>query len=213
MYKIVSFIFFLLCFNYSQAQRQQLDANNVNPKSDSTEVVKKPQRNGFFQIFQGKPGKAALYSLLVPGGGQLYNKRYWKVPIAIGLDVGAFFYARYYQNLYNDYNDGFFYLLDNPGSNFRGYTSANNVKLRRDDFRQKMEYGYVYLGIAHLITILDAFVDRHLMKFDVSDDLSLKAGHEPIHLADQTLNLSSIGFKINLSQSPKRLKDYKLISP
>jgi hypothetical protein len=45
-------------------------------------------KGGFFSIFKGKPGKAALYSLIIPGGGQIYNKKWWKVPLALGIDVG-----------------------------------------------------------------------------------------------------------------------------
>ena len=213
MNKVILTISLLLLFFCANAQRQELSSNTTKTETDSTLVVKKNKRNGFLQIFSGKPGKAALYSLLVPGGGQLYNRKYWKVPIAIGLDVGTFMYARYYHNLYNDFDDAFFRMLADPDLTFNGYTSASNVKLRRDAFRQQMEYGYVYLGIAHLITILDAFVDRHLMNFDISDDLSIKAGHEQLFLADRTINISSLGFNINLSKSQKKLKDYKLISP
>jgi len=53
------------------------------------ESIKEDSIVGFFSLFKGEPGRAALYSLVIPGGGQFYNRRWWKVPLAIGADVTA----------------------------------------------------------------------------------------------------------------------------
>ena len=52
------------------------------PASDSTTIVD----NSFFDIFTGNPGKAAFYGLIIPGGGQIYNKKWWKLPLVYGLE-------------------------------------------------------------------------------------------------------------------------------
>ncbi len=182
----------------------------VNP--DTTQQVS-TKRNGFFDIFSGKPGKAALFSLLIPGGGQAYNKRYWKIPIAISIDAYTMYVARFYHNLYNQYDAAFNTMLVDPDFTFRGFTSASELKLYRDEYRRRMEYGYVYFGVAHLVTVIDAFVDRHLMNFDISEDLSFNLINDSLPLAYGTNPFLGGSFRISLNSSKKKLEDYTLINP
>ncbi|MBK9734978.1 MAG: hypothetical protein IPO92_08435 [Saprospiraceae bacterium] len=126
--------------------------------------------NGFFSLFKGKPGKAALYSLVLPGGGQFYNKKWWKAPIAIGIDVGLLYNLTWQAKKYQTYQTLYTASLNDPKADPR---LVQNYKSNRDQFRKFSEYAWIYLIAGHLLTVIDAFVDRHLMDFDVSDDLTL----------------------------------------
>jgi Family of unknown function (DUF5683) len=123
-------------------------------------------KNGFFSLFKGKPGRAAFYSLVIPGGGQAYNRKYWKIPIAIGIDVSLVYVLVYNTNQYNIAQD--LYLTAIKGND----PLTSRIKLQRDGARKSKEYSYIYLILGHLSTVIDAFVDQHLLDFDVSDDLT-----------------------------------------
>lgn len=124
-------------------------------------------KNAFFQLFKGKPGKAALYSLLIPSGGQWYNRKYWKVPLALGIDGGLGYNVWYQTSQYNRYQKLYLQALSNGDNNLLTY------KANRDSFRKAKEFSWLYLLLGHIITTMDAYVDRHLMDFDVSPDISL----------------------------------------
>ncbi len=114
------------------------------------------------------PKKALLFGI-IPGGGQLYNKKWWKVPLVYGA-LGAGGYWLYQnQKLYRFYRDQLLQEINMPGStNGSVLTHRNN----RDRFDKSTQQAYVYLGIIYLLQATEAFVDAHLNHFDVSDDLS-----------------------------------------
>ncbi len=123
-------------------------------------------KNGFFSLFKGKPGRAAFYSLVIPGGGQAYNRKYWKIPIAVGIDASLVYVLLYNTNQYKKSQQ--LYLTAIKEKDPR----TSRFKLQRDGARKAREYSYIYLIIGHLSTVIDAFVDQHLLDFDVSDDLT-----------------------------------------
>jgi len=139
------------------------------------------------------PRKAALYSAILPGSGQIYNKKYWKVPIvygALGTSAGIFFYN------YNNYKDTRFAYQSNYKASQSGATAADSadyylvkpklqrlsmesLKFYRNEFRRDMDYSMLFFIILWGLNVVDAAVDAHLKAFDVSPDLSLriKPGH------------------------------------
>jgi len=125
-------------------------------------------------MFDGKPGKAALYSLIAPGAGQLFNKRYWKAPIVWGIEGAAIYQLVQNINTFKDWDDEYHKFIDDPNHEFAGYTNASDFKPVRDNARQNMEFMYVAVAVIHIINVADAFVDRHLIEFDIEDDISLK---------------------------------------
>ncbi len=151
---------------------------NQPPASTETSEIGEAQaeysKRGLKDIFEGEPGRAALFSLVLPGAGQAYNKRWWKVPIALGVE-GYFIY-----NIIDKRSE--FKALDGRWRYFIAFgedpdgspLSQSQIKIDRDDARQAMEYSWVFWGIAHLVVTLEAFINRHLMDFDISDDLSIK---------------------------------------
>jgi hypothetical protein len=130
------------------------------------------QRNSFLDIFTGKPGKAAFYSLIIPGGGQFYNRRYWKVPLIVGGEAAAFWWLFRNSSKYNEWQTAYLQLLKGERDNYLGVTDSGRAKIIRDGFLKQKEYAYIIVLLAHLFNVFEAFIDRHLIDFDVSDDLS-----------------------------------------
>lgn len=141
-----------------------ISSNDTLSAKDSVIV-----KNAFLKLFKGKPGKAALYSLIIPSGGQWYNKKYWKVPIALGIDGGLGYNVWYQTTQYNTYQKLYLQALANGDTNLLTY------KANRDTFRKAKEFSWLYLLLGHVITTMDAYVDRHLMEFDVSPDLTISS--------------------------------------
>ena len=130
------------------------------------------RRNGLFSIFKGKPGKAALFGLIVPAGGQAYNRRYWKIPLALGIDGWGVYNFVFNSQKFNEWNDALLAINNDEIQEYKGLSSASQIKNIRDGYRQRREYGILLMVGAHVLTIAEAFVDRHLMDFDISDDLT-----------------------------------------
>lgn len=114
-------------------------------------------------------------SAVIPGAGQIYNKKYWKTPI-IYAGLGGFgylfasnqqHYAYLSKNLKAEY-DG-----DASTVNESGY-SAEQLQTLKSEYRKKRDLGIIGCAVIYALNILDANVDAHLKTFDVSDDLSLQ---------------------------------------
>ena len=118
------------------------------------------------------PGKATLYSILLPGLGQAYNGEYWKIPIYWGGLVASFHYYNLnntnylrYKRIYNEATD--------PESGVKPPISAETALYYRDVFRRWRDYSIVAILGVYLLQIIDANVFAYMQDFDVSDDLSM----------------------------------------
>lgn len=128
---------------------------------------------GLLDMFTGNPGKAALYSAILPGAGQAYNKRYWKIPLVLGAEGTAIGFIVYNNQKYKDWKQAHILMTNNEISEYRGARTAGQAKKQRDTFEGWRDNSIIALGVIHLVQIADAFVNRHLMEFDVTEDLSL----------------------------------------
>lgn len=163
----------MICLESLVSQNQTPpDFAGRNDISQTTPSDTSSKRNSFLDIFTGKPGKAAFYSLIIPGGGQFYNKRYWKVPLIVGGEAAAFWWLIRNSNLYSQWQTAYVQLLDEEIDSYNGVSDPIRAKLIRDGYLKQKEYGYIIVILAHLFNVFEAFIDRHLIDFDVSDDLS-----------------------------------------
>lgn len=145
---------------------------------------------GYKGIRLTRPGKAALLAALLPGAGQIYNHRYWKLPLVYGAlggtIAGEVFYQQRYTQFARAYNNLTSSTAINPetGSRYRIGDNAlgTQAKTFKDVdaintgivfYRGYRDIFYLYIGIAYSLQIVDALVDAHLQDFDVSTDLSL----------------------------------------
>lgn len=152
------------------------------------------------------PRKATIRSALIPGWGQIYNKKYWKVPIvygALGTCVGIFLYNR---TEYIDARDAYRFKLDNDPSNdalikprFRP-VDPEAIRRYRNDVRQNVDYSVLFFLICWGLNVVDATVDGHLKTFEVNDNLSL---HVKPSFSPQTRQ-SALGFVVTFGNNRKQ---------
>ena len=154
----------------------------IAPKaSDSLEVLRQNSKKdsivGIFDIFSGEPGRAALYSLVAPGGGQIYNKKYFKGALAIIADATALGVGIYWTREYNNfdalYREHVRKVSLGIPSEVYGTNDITALINERNRLRRYRDQSWVALGAVHFVTIIEAFVDRHLMTFDINEDLTL----------------------------------------
>ncbi len=124
--------------------------------------------------------KASIRSAFIPGWGQAYNKKYWKIPIvyaALAVPAGLYIYNR---NWYNKTQYAYTVKINNDTANFVNIDdqikplSTESTKLYRNEFRQNMDLSLLAFIIIWGLQVADAAVDGHMKTFNISDDLSLQ---------------------------------------
>ncbi|MDA3953947.1 MAG: DUF5683 domain-containing protein [Bacteroidales bacterium] len=119
------------------------------------------------------PHKAAIYSALIPGLGQIYNKKYWKLPIIYGA-TGILIYAFDFNNeQYNKYKNAYARMDAGEITIFEGVSDKSRILRAKDDARRNRDLNVISLAAIYLLNVLDATVDAHLFNYEINDDLSL----------------------------------------
>lgn len=127
------------------------------------------------------PTKAVLLSLALPGLGQCYNKKYWKVPIIYGGFAGLTYGVIFNQKEYSRFKKAYGYRVDNNPATideFDGRVSDAELFSNVDYYRRNRDLCYIGMGLLYVMNLIDAAVDAHLYYFNVSDDLSLRVQPE-----------------------------------
>ncbi len=132
--------------------------------------------------------RAMWLALVIPGAGQIYNRKYWKLPIIYGGFLGCAYAMRWNNQMYLDYSQAYLDIMDDDpttksyeqflhlgttinSSNESRYQSI--FKSRKDRYRRWRDLSFfVMLGV-YALSVIDAYVDASLSQFDISDDLSL----------------------------------------
>ncbi len=128
-----------------------------------------------------RPGKAALLATVAPGAGQLYNRRYWKLPLVYALLGGTLYGEIHYQSLFREYVTAYDLVASTKepiGSAALGSSASRQLTLAGIQngivfYRGQRDIFFLYIGLSYTLQIVDALVDANLRDFDVSDDLSL----------------------------------------
>lgn len=134
------------------------------------------------------PKKAMWLAIVFPGGGQIYNRKYWKLPLIYGGFLGCVYALNWNNMMYRDYSQAYIDIMDSDPAtksyeNFvpRGYDINRNLTRVQDLFRRKKNYYrryrdlsmFIMIGV-YALSIVDAYVDAELSSFDISRDLSMK---------------------------------------
>jgi len=122
------------------------------------------------------PARAAMLSATLPGLGQIYNRKYWKVPIIYAGFGVLVYYIDLNNTLYQDYRTAYYYRIDgNPHTeDDKPRYSTDMLNRAMNHYRRNLEITYLLTAALYILNILDANVDAHLMDFDISEDLSMR---------------------------------------
>jgi len=146
------------------------------PVTDSAQVGKT-----FFLDDWGRPARAALYSAVFPGGGQIYNKSYWKLPIIYATAAVLGYYLIDNNNKYQDFRQAAIQRADSsdkyvssPIYGINVSRGSQNIRFARDYYRRNRDLTILLSIGFYGLQIAEAYVHAYLKDFDVSDDLSLR---------------------------------------
>ena len=164
--------------------------------------------------FKPNPSKAILYAAIFPGLGQIYNRKYWKLPIVYGGFVGCAYAIAWNGSQYDDYTKAYRDIMDddpktdfwknylpfgvNPdnltSSQISYYTDA--FKRKKDFYRRNRDLSYIVTVGLYALCMLDAYVDAQLFDFDISPNLSMRV--EPVIYNKSAFNAYTMGLQCSI---------------
>ncbi len=172
---------YILCLLVLPAWAQ---TDSLSVETETAPIVVQDSVTGSRDIDPLSPSRAAFYSAVVPGLGQAYNKKYWKIPIVYaGIATGIYFYIRN-DNDYNRFRDAYKRRLAGfeddeffgPGPN--PLISTDRLLDAQRTASRNRDVSLVVALAFYLVNIIDANVDAHLKQYNVSEDLSLQPNLE-----------------------------------
>ncbi len=182
-----------------------VDAANLDSLSVDS-IQKKAKRD--WNTWRPNAKRAMWLAMVIPGAGQIYNRKYWKLPIVYGGFLGCAYAIRWNNMMYRDYSQAYMDIMDNDpttqsynqflhlgavitDSNMSRYQSL--FKKRKDYYRKYRDLSIFCLIGVYALSIIDAYVDASLSEFDISRDLSLKVEPAVINSDSSTNPLKSSG--------------------
>ena len=166
------------------------------------------------------PKRAMWLAVVVPGAGQIYNRKYWKLPIFYGGFLGCYYAMRWNNMMYRDYSQGYMDLMDgnletqsynqfmhlgmkideSKPSDVQRY--SNKFKRRKDYYRRYRDMSaFILIGV-YALSVIDAYVDASLSEFDISEDLSMRVSPTLMRNEGYSLNpvkSTSLGIHCSLT--------------
>jgi len=185
----------LICFN--------LGAQEVNVPKDSLKISVSEQKKVL------SPKKASIYAALFPGLGQVYNGKYWKLPIVYGGYAGLIYVLGWNNNNYNDYFDAYktmskyqtvvqmskadkdylnnlfkipYWDLNINPTRFETFKSQ--LKSGKDFYRRSRDMSVIMIAALHVLSIIDASVDANLSDFEINDNLGMHVEPMPMNFGN-----------------------------
>jgi len=189
-----------------QAERVIVDSLINGKKQASTEK------------FKPNSTKATIYAAIFPGLGQIYNKKYWKLPLVYGGFIGCAYAITWNGNQYNGYKKAYLDFIDgdentnswddyrygsyrrqdyNTWSNEMKNSFRDALKRTRDFHRRNRDLSYIVTVGVYAAWIIDAYVDAQLFDFDISPDLSMHV--EPVLFDRTTAQARSFGMQLSFA--------------
>lgn len=165
--------------------------------------------------FKPNPTKAVIYSAIFPGLGQIYNKKYWKLPIIYGGAVGITYAISWNGSMYGDYAQAYKDLVTREGDSWKDFipyyanpeeyiNSSSNLeslksKLKRnkDMFRQNRDLAIIVAVGVYVLCMIDAYVDAQLYDFDISPDISMRV--DPVIMIPTQYSKTSVGLRCSIN--------------
>lgn len=160
------------------------DSMNLAKLNSSLKPMQKKKRD--WATWRPDAKRAMWLALVLPGAGQIYNRKYWKLPIIYGGFAGCAYALSWNGKMYKDYSQAYLDIMDSnpntksyedllpPNATYNEEQLKNTIKRRKDMFRRYRDLSiFAFIGV-YLISIIDAYVDAELSNFDITPDLSMK---------------------------------------
>lgn len=192
--------------------------SKILPKADSVAAVdiRKIEKRDW-TTWTPNPNRALWLALVIPGGGQIYNRKYWKLPIIYGGMMGCIYALTWNNMMYRDYSQAYLDIMDsdpttqsyNKFLHLGATITAENeeryktlFKSRKDKYRRWRDMSMFCLIGVYALSVIDAYVDAELSEFDISKDLSLKVAPTVIPggstFSSGSLENSAVGVNLGL---------------
>lgn len=184
---------------------------------DSSRVAMKretmPGQVNEVKIWKPNPTTATWLALVIPGGGQIYNRKYWKLPIVYGGFVGCLYAYNWNGQMYKDYRQAYLDIMDSdpntdsykdffrPGYNFEANEEyiKELFKKRKDRYRRWRDLSVFATIAVYAISVIDAYVDAQLASFDITEDINLSIEPQMIRGAGFSPENNYYGFNCNIT--------------
>lgn len=192
-------VVFIICIIQSSAFCQIAgDSTQIRESGlviDSNEVVEV-----FTDSIDDKPNRASMYSAILPGLGQIYNKKYWKLPLIYGGGVVIAYYLDYNNRQYKQHRDSFIAIRDQDDRTkpFDERYDEKDYERATDYWRRNRDLLIISAILVYAINIVDAHVDAHLAAFNMNEDLTINFEPDIQQTAFQT-NVIGLSLKIKLN--------------
>jgi len=168
--------------------KNQISVNDSLAKPKKDTIIAEEVSVPLYANFKPNPNTSLWLAMAIPGAGQIYNRKYWKLPIVYGLGVGVGYAIAYTNRNYQDYRNAYqTYNSSKPDPSLYkklipdGYPESSYntyFKTQMDTYRRQRDLSIVAAVVVYALQVIDAFVDAQLSDFDVSPDLSIKVAPE-----------------------------------
>ena len=207
--RIIVFVLLIISSISSRAQNQfstsGINDSLPNSKSEAIAIDKALTQKDSLQLAQlsssesktkrnwdtwhPNPKRALWLAIVLPGAGQVYNRKYWKLPLIYGGFVGCIYALQWNNTMFKDYSQAYLDIMDNDpltesynqflhlgtkitSSNIKQYQDI--FRRRKDRYRRWRDLSFFCMLGVYALSIIDAYVDASLSEFDISDKLSLR---------------------------------------
>lgn len=193
-----------------------VDSANLNNTVMKDSLAKKTKEKRDWSTWRPNAKRAMWLAIVIPGAGQIYNRKYWKLPIVYGGIVGCLYAIRWNNQMLHDYSQAYMDIMDND-PNTDSYNqflhlgatiTPENTERYQDLFRRRKDYYRRYRDLSifcligvYALSVIDAYVDASLSEFDISKDLSMKVQPSIINNGSSLnpLKSSSVGIHCSLN--------------
>jgi hypothetical protein len=167
---LVVFILVLVAFETFGQEPAVVEKDTIIVEQKDTTLIKS-------YATRYNPRKALLYAAILPGMGQVYNKKYWKLPLVYGGFISIGYGINFYNQLYKEYKHELFINLEQGfGENEirpDTRTTTRGYRVAVDRAKRERDFMIILMGGMYLLQIIDAHVDAHLKEFDLNPDLQV----------------------------------------
>ncbi len=136
------------------------------------------------------PKKAGLFSAVLPGAGQLYNRQYWKIPVIYAGAGAAVYFIQFNTSQYQSYRRAYIASLEGRPHEYTGVYEQGSLKQLQDGYKRYLDMTMLFTALGYTLQVIDAVVFAHLQNFDVSRDLSMRL--QPVAHPDGTAGLGLV---------------------